>query len=149
MTAAANRESTAVATEPSTVDRELVATRVFDAPRELVFKLWTDPEHIGKWWGPRGFTTTTGSMDARPGGIWRYCMHGPDGREYQNRCMYTEVIPSERISFKHGVGEDVEQVSHETTATFEDVGGQTKVTMRMIFATPEQLAFVLDRKSVV
>ena len=62
-------------------DREIVATRIFDAPRELVWKVWTEQEHIGQWWGPKGFTTTTYSMDVRPGGVWRFVMHGPDGRE--------------------------------------------------------------------
>jgi uncharacterized protein YndB with AHSA1/START domain len=63
----------------------IIATRVFDAPRELVFALWTDPEHLAQWWGPNGFTTTTHTFDMRPGGAWRFVMHGPDGRDYQNR----------------------------------------------------------------
>ena len=144
----ANRDSAAVATRPSsssTADRELVATRVFDAPRELVFKLWTDPEHLGKWWGPRGFTTTTASMDFRPGGVWRYCMHGPDGTDYENRVTYSEIVEPERICFKHGGADDIEPVSHETTATFEDVGGKTKVTMRLLFASAKHRDFVVEK----
>jgi uncharacterized protein YndB with AHSA1/START domain len=144
MTVAANRESTAVATEPSTADRELVATRVFDAPRELVFKLWTDPEHLGKWWGPRGFTTTTASMDFRPGGAWRYCMHGPDGTDYENRVTYTEIVEPERITFRHGGADDIEPVGHETIATFEEVGGKTKITMRLVFPTAEQRDYIVE-----
>ncbi|MFZ0544903.1 MAG: SRPBCC domain-containing protein, partial [Candidatus Promineifilaceae bacterium] len=58
-------------------DRELVITRVFAAPRSLIFKVWTDPDHVAHWWGPRGFTLTTEVMDVRPGGVWRYVMHGP------------------------------------------------------------------------
>jgi uncharacterized protein YndB with AHSA1/START domain len=143
--AAANRESAAVAGTPSTTDRELVATRVFDAPRELVFKLWTSPEHLGKWWGPRGFTTTTSSMDFRPGGVWRLCMHGPDGTDYENRITFTEIVEPERIGFRHGGGDDVEPVSHETVATFEEVGGKTKITMRLIFASAEHRDFVVEK----
>ena len=65
-----------------TADREIVATRVFDAPRDLVFRMWTDPAHIVHWWGPNGFTTTIHEMDVRPGGMWRFIMHGPDGVDY-------------------------------------------------------------------
>ena len=75
----------------STADRELVAVRVFDAPRETVYRMWTDPEHLGRWWGPRGFTTTTHSMEMKPGGVWRLVMHGPDGRDYQNKITYVEI----------------------------------------------------------
>ena len=61
-------------------DREIATTRFFDAPRELVWKVWTEQEHIGQWWGPKGVTTTTYSMEVKPGGVWRFVMHGPDGR---------------------------------------------------------------------
>ncbi|TMG73164.1 MAG: ATPase, partial [Betaproteobacteria bacterium] len=66
-------------------DREIAAVRIFDAPRDLVWKVWTRPEHVAKWWGPNGFTTTTYSMEVKPGGVWRYVMHGPDGRDYRNK----------------------------------------------------------------
>ena len=72
----------------STADREIVVTRLIDAPRELVFEAWTDPKHVDKWWGPRGFTSTTSEMDVRPGGIWRLVMHGPDGRDYPNHIVF-------------------------------------------------------------
>jgi uncharacterized protein YndB with AHSA1/START domain len=84
----------------ATTDREIVTTRVFDAPREMVFDAWTDPKHIGQWWGPIGFTTTTHEMDVRPGGVWRFTMHGPDGRDYKNRIVYTEIVRPERLA-KH------------------------------------------------
>ena len=75
--------------EESNVDlaqdpRSIIGTRVFDAPRELVFSAFTDPKHLAEWWGPNGFTTTTHAFDLRPGGKWRFVMHGPDGRDYQN-----------------------------------------------------------------
>ena len=66
-----------------TSDREIVITRVFDAPRELMFGAWIDPESIGRWWGPNGFMTTTHEMDVRPGGVWRFIRHGPDGSSHQ------------------------------------------------------------------
>src|SRR3954471_1602991 len=103
-------------------DREIAATRIFDAPRELVFWMWADPNHIGQWWGPKGFTTTTFSMDFKPGGVWRYVMTGPDGRDYQNRITFSEIVENERIVFKHGGGDETEPVSHETFVTFSDHG---------------------------
>jgi uncharacterized protein YndB with AHSA1/START domain len=114
-------------------DREIVATRVFDAPRETVFRMWTDPQHVGQWWGPRGFTTTTFAMDVRPGGVWRFVMHGPDGRDYENKITYTEVVEPQRIAYKHGGDRDTEPVNFTVTVTFDDLGGRTKLTMRMLF----------------
>jgi uncharacterized protein YndB with AHSA1/START domain len=111
----------------------IIATRVFDAPRELVFEAWTDPKHLAQWWGPDGFTTTTRSFDMRAGGVWRFVMHGPDGRDYQNRITYKEVVKPERLVYSHGGGEDVEPVQFEVMVTFEDLGGKTKLTMRMVF----------------
>jgi uncharacterized protein YndB with AHSA1/START domain len=78
-------------TTPS--DREIVMTRVFDAPRELVFKAYTDPSLIPQWWGPRGFTTTVDQMDVRPGGVWRFVQRGPDGSEYAFNGVYREIAP--------------------------------------------------------
>jgi len=113
--------------------RSIVAVREFDAPRELVWQAWTDPKHLAQWWGPNGFTTTTSSYDARPGGVWRFVMHGPDGRDYQNRITFEEVVKPERIVYRHGGGADVEPVQFQTTVTFEDIGGKTRLTMHMLF----------------
>jgi uncharacterized protein YndB with AHSA1/START domain len=88
--------------------RAIIATRVFDAPRELVFAAWSDPAHLAHWWGPNGFTTTTSSFDMRPGGVWRFVMHGPDGRDFQNRITYEEIVSPLRIVYRHGGDEDVE-----------------------------------------
>ncbi|HTQ75576.1 MAG TPA: SRPBCC domain-containing protein [Burkholderiales bacterium] len=125
-------------------DREIAATRVLDAPRELVWKAWTDPEHIAKWWGPNGFTTTTFSMDLRPGGVWRYVMHGPDGRDYQNKVTYIEVVEPERLVYKLGGADDVEPVTHHVTVTFRDVGGRTRIDTRMVFDSPEIRTHVIE-----
>jgi uncharacterized protein YndB with AHSA1/START domain len=110
--------------------RCIVGTRVFDAPRELVFSAWTDPKHLAQWWGPNGFTTTTSAFDMRPGGVWRFVMHGPDGRDYQNRITFDEVVPPERIAYRHGGADDVEPVQFKTTVVFEDLGGRTRLTWR-------------------
>jgi len=108
----------------------MIGTRILDAPRALVFQMWTDPKHLSQWWGPNGFTTTTSAFDMRPGGVWRFVMHGPDGRDYENRITFEEVVPPERIVYRHGGGGDVEPVQFRTTVTFEDLGGKTRLTMR-------------------
>jgi uncharacterized protein YndB with AHSA1/START domain len=113
--------------------RSIIGTRMFDAPRDLVFSVWTDPKHLAQWWGPNGFTTTTSSFDMRPGGVWRFVMHGPDGRDYQNRITFEEIVPPERIVYRHGGDEDVEPVRFTTTVSFQDLGGKTRITMRLDF----------------
>jgi uncharacterized protein YndB with AHSA1/START domain len=80
-----------------TSDREIGSTRIFDARRELVWKAWTDPDHLGQWWGPNGFTTTTNKFELRPGGEWLFVMHGPDGTDYRNEITFTAVVEPERI----------------------------------------------------
>jgi uncharacterized protein YndB with AHSA1/START domain len=105
-------------------------TRVFDAPRALVFEAFTDPKHLAQWWGPDGFTLTTSSHDFRPGGVWRFVMHGPDGRDYQNRVTFDEIDPPKRIVYRHGGGDDVEPVQFATTVTFESLGDKTRIVWR-------------------
>ncbi len=112
--------------------REITATRVFDAPRELVWQMWSDPFQIVRWWGPKGFSTTMHEMNFRPGGNWRFVMHGPDGRNYDNHSVYREIVEPERIVYSHLSGP-----LFDATATFKDLGGRTEVTVRMVFATAE------------
>ena len=120
-------------TASDTTDREIFATRIFCAPRELVFHLWTDPDHIARWWGPTGFSLTMHQMDVRPGGEWRFIMHGPDGTDYPNKNVYVDVVRPARISYDH-----VSPPKFRATATFEKHGPdgrETKLTMRMVFET--------------
>ena len=88
--------------EGDTSDREIVISRVFDAPRELVWEALANPRHVVHWWGPRGFTTTIESMDLRPGGIWKHTMYGPNGTEHPNESTYIEVTKPDRIVYEHG-----------------------------------------------
>lgn len=122
-----------------TSDRELLITRLLNAPREKVFQVWTDPNHIAQWWGPKGFTTTIHEMDVRPGGLWRYIMHGPDGVDYGNRIAYTEVVPPERLVYWHGEDEDDDPNRFHVTVRFEDQGGKTNLSMRLILASASAL----------
>ena len=118
----------------STADREIVLSRLLDAPREMVFAAWTDPKQVVQWWGPRGFTTTTQEMAVAPGGVWRFIMHGPDGRDYDNRITFDEIVKPERLVYHHGGGDDVEPVQFRTTVTFEELSGKrTRLTMRAMF----------------
>ena len=126
MNAVSERSSAAVSDEA----RSIVATRVFDAPRDLVWKLWTDPVHLAQWWGPRGFRNTIHKMDVRPGGEWNFIMHGPDGTDYANKIIYTEIAKPERIAYDHLSG----PLFH-STVTFEKRGEKTAVTVKMVFAT--------------
>jgi uncharacterized protein YndB with AHSA1/START domain len=114
--------------------RSIIGIREFDAPRELVFAAWTDPKHLSQWWGPNGFATTTSSFDFKPGGLWRFVMHGPDGRDYQSRVTFVEIVPPERIVYSHsGSGEDIKPVHFQQTVIFEDIGGRTRLTWRGVF----------------
>jgi uncharacterized protein YndB with AHSA1/START domain len=116
--------------------REIVIERVFDAPRELVWEVWTKPEHIAQWWGPNGFTTTIETMDFRVGGAWIHIMRGPDGVDYPNNSVFREIIEPERIVFAHGGRrKDGSSANFLSTWTFEALGNQTKVTMRVLFDT--------------
>ena len=93
---------------------------------------------------PDGFTTTTHSFEFRPGGVWRFVMHGPYGRDYQNRITFDEIVPPERIVYRHGGGEDVEPVQFTQTVTFEDLGiSQTRLTWRGRFPSAEERARVI------
>jgi uncharacterized protein YndB with AHSA1/START domain len=120
----------------STADRDIILSRLFDAPRELVWEVWTDPRHVVNWWGPNGFSTTIHEMDVRPGGVWHHTMHGPDGKDYPNKSIFKEVIKLERIVFSHGGGEKGGPgANFEATWTFDAQGDKTKVTARMVFPT--------------
>jgi uncharacterized protein YndB with AHSA1/START domain len=115
---------------------EIAITRVYDAPVQLVWEAWTDPKQVAQWWGPRGFTLTTHSKDLRPGGSWVYTMHGPDGVDYPNRAEYIEVEPYSRLVYDHGAN-DHQPPMFRVTVVFTDVGGKTKMDMRMTLPTPE------------
>jgi uncharacterized protein YndB with AHSA1/START domain len=124
--------------------KEIVSTRVFDAPRELVFRMWTEPQHIKRWWGPRGFSNTIHTMDVRPGGEWNFIMHGPDGTDYTNRIIYREIDRPSRMAYSHVSGP-----LFEATVTFEEEGQKTKVTVRMVFETAELRTQVAEKFGAV
>ena len=118
-------------------DREIVLTRDFDAPRELVWEAWTRPEHLARWWGPDGCTTTIHQMDVRPGGTLRFNMHVPEVGDFPNNIVYTEVVRPERLVYDHS-GDEPDLHRFQVTATFDVLDGdRTRLTMRMLFPTTE------------
>lgn len=133
----------------TTSEWELVFTRLFDAPRELVFEAWTNPKHLAQWFGPRGFTSTIQEMDVRPGGIWRLVMHGPDGTDYHNKMVFLEVIKPERLVYKHQPEPGYEPVDFETTVTFVEQRGKTELTLRMVFSSAAARDYVVKKHGAV
>ena len=121
----------------ATADREFVISRVINAPRELVFKVWTDPQHVAKWWGPKGFTNTVHEMDVKPGGVWRFVMQGPDGVGYKNKIVFIEIMPPARLVYSHG-DDDGESEPFHVTVSFDEQGSKTALTMRALFPSVEE-----------
>ena len=123
----------------TTADREIVITRVFNAPRTIVFQAFTDSKHVDHWWGPRGFKTETANMDVRPGGAWNYVMRHPQHGEFKNRVVYRKVVRPERLEYTHDSGVDGDPSAFEVTIVFQDRGAETKVTMRSVFSSVAEL----------
>jgi uncharacterized protein YndB with AHSA1/START domain len=136
--------SNAINSDGTNAVAELVITRIFDAPRELVWKAWTEPEHVMRWWGPKGFTSPVCKIDFREGGKYLFCMRSPEGQDYWSIGVYREIVPMERIvctdSFADEKGNPV-PASHYgmpgdwpqeliVTVTLEEHEGKTKMTMR-------------------
>jgi len=111
-------------------DNQIVSTRVFDAPRALVYRAWTEPEHLAVWWGPNGFTNTIHQFDLKVGGHWKLTMHGPEGGNYENESFFLEIIENEKL-----VWDRITQPLFKVTVLFEDEGNKTKLTFIMDFAS--------------
>lgn len=116
---------------------EIYITRIYDAPIKMVWEAWTDPKQVALWWGPRGFTLTTHSKELKPGGQWKYTMHGPDGVDYPNITTYYEVEKYSHLVYDHGGNEERKALFH-VTVNFTDLKGQTKMEMTMALPTPEE-----------
>jgi uncharacterized protein YndB with AHSA1/START domain len=120
----------------ATADREIVISRVIDAPRELVFEAFTEVRHLSQWWGPEGFTTTTRAFEFRIGGEWEFVMHGPDGTDYQDWITWTDIVVPERITLVHGEFRD-DPNAFASALMFEPDGAATRIEMRTVFPTKE------------
>ena len=140
-----NSETTPVTSS----DREFVVERSFAAPRELVFKVFSECEHLAHWWGPTDWTLPVCQIDFRPGGVWFYCMRGPGGEEGCGRATYQEIIEPERIVYTDAFADAEGKVQAGMpemviTLTFAEQGGKTKLTSRTQFASAADLKTTLD-----
>jgi len=137
-------QSAGKATSVSSPDkRELVITRILDAPRDLVFKVWTDPKHVAQWWGPKWFTNPVCELDVRPGGAIRIDMADPDGVIYPMEGVFREIVAPERLVFATGALEDEQgnpQLEGVTTVTFAEHNGKTKLTLHVVMVKAEPVA---------
>ena len=122
----------------NTKDRELRLSRLFNAPVELVWEVWTNPDHIKNWWGPEGFTNTIQKMEVKAGGEWQLVMHGPDGTDYRNKSIFKEIVPLKKIVYEH-----VSSPRFVATIDFEKQGKQTLIRWHMLFETAEQFIQVV------
>ena len=116
----------------STHDRELILSRTLDAPVDLVWEVFTNPGYLAQWWGPDGFTNTIITMDLRPGGDWLLVMHGPDGTDYDNKSTFEEVMPFEKIVYRHA-----SYPNFTSTIKFEANGDKTFITWHILFDSIE------------
>ncbi len=131
-------------------DRQIVITRVYDAPRALVWRAFTTPAHLAQWWGPQGFATITDRMELKAGGQWRFVMRGPDGRDYPNLITYIEVVEPERLVFRHGSSQDEGPFSFHQAITLSEEGpARTRVTMRSTFPSAHARDFVIREVNAV
>jgi uncharacterized protein YndB with AHSA1/START domain len=137
--------STKQSSQQNADDREIVITRDFNAPRELVWEAMTNPKHVVNWWGPRGFSTTIETMDFRVGGDWKHVMRGPDGAKYPNHSVFKEIVKPERIVYTcSGHCEGGPGVCFESTWSFEaPASDKTRVTIRMVFPSATERDLVV------
>lgn len=124
---------------PWSLDREIVLSRVYEAPRELVFEAWTKAEHLTKWFGPKGYTTKTHECDVRVGGRWRFDMIQSNGKVWDNRIVFLDIEAPKRLVFDHGSDKDDDERRFRVTITFDEQSDKkTVVTLRQLHPTKEQ-----------
>jgi len=118
----------------TTPDSEIVSSRVFNFPKELVFRAWSEPDHLKNWWGPAGFTNTFNQLDFRVGGKWSFIMHGPDKGNYANECEFIKIEKPSLIAWKR-----FSQPIFQVVATFEEIENEkTKLVFKMLFNTADE-----------
>jgi len=122
----------------NTADREIRLSRLVNAPIDLVWEVWTNPEHIKEWWGPNGFTNTINKMDVRENGEWDLIMHGPDGTDYKNKSIFKEIIKHEKIVYEH-----ISSPKFVATISFKAQKEKTLIDWHMLFESKEQFIQVV------
>ncbi|HEY7414139.1 MAG TPA: SRPBCC domain-containing protein [Ktedonobacteraceae bacterium] len=130
-------------------EQEFVIERQFSASRTLMFQVFTQPEHLKRWWAPQPYTLPVCTIDLRPGGIWHYCMRSPEGQEHWARSVYREIVPPEKLVYTSTFSDEhahpIDGVpEHLTTVTFIEEAGKTQVSARIQFASAEALKIAVD-----
>ncbi len=124
-------------------DQQLITTRIFDAPIELVFETWTDPDHLAHWFGPDGFTITTDKFELKEGGEWKFMMHGPDGIDYPNLIRFQKIDRPHLLEYLQMSDENSDDAFY-VIVSFSEMDGKTKMVMDMSFKTKEDLDYVIE-----
>lgn len=135
-----------MASETSEPDaqRELLVTRLLNAPCERVWQALTDPDALGRWWGPQGFSITTHAFALQPGGAWRFTMHGPDGTDYPNLAVFSEIVPPQHLRFSYGSGEPHDPSEFQVTITVTPEGDGARISLHSLFPTPAERERVIS-----
>jgi uncharacterized protein YndB with AHSA1/START domain len=115
----------------------ILSTRIFNVPRPRLFRAWSDPSQLQRWWGPNGFTNTFNEFNFTPGGTWEFVMHGPDGANYNNESRFISIKEDEEIIFDH-----ISNPKFQVVATFKDEAGGTRLTFQMLFDSEEVFNYV-------
>jgi uncharacterized protein YndB with AHSA1/START domain len=136
-----------LAKQPS--DREVVFSRLLDAPRELVWSVWSDVKHIHQWWGPTGFTTTTHEFEFVPDGTWRYIMHGPDGTDYPTRVVFLEIVEPARLVYENSWDLPGAPVDFKVVVSLVAVGKKTDLSLHMTFRDAEGFKRAVERYGIL
>lgn len=131
-------------------ENKVTYKKYFDVPVDLLFEVWSKPEHLMEWWGPDGFTLTIKSLDFSNGGIWEFIMHGPDGHDYQNKIQFINIHKPKSILYKHiGDGEGDEDVNFQSRIIFEAAGEGTNLIMEQIFSSKQELERVNEKYGAI
>jgi uncharacterized protein YndB with AHSA1/START domain len=129
-------------------DRQIVLQRLIDGSPQEVFPYWVEQAHLERWWGPDGFTVSVHSLDPGPGGLWAFTMRGPDGTEYPNTVRFDEIVEGERIVYTHGEPTDADP-PWTGVVTFDEMGGKTVLSMRLVFASADARDLVVEKYRAV
>lgn len=127
-----------MAEKNNTAEREISMSRMLNAPVDLVWEVWTNPDHIKNWWGPDGFTNTIHVMDVEKGGEWNFIMHGPDGTDYKNKSIFREIVKFKKLVYEH-----LSTPKFLATVEFESQGEKTFIKWHMLFESKEQFIHVV------
>jgi uncharacterized protein YndB with AHSA1/START domain len=130
-------------------EQEIVMERQFNAPRTLMFQVFTQPEHLKRWWAPQPYTIPVCTIDLRPGGIWHYNMHSPEGQDHWARSVYNEIVPPEKLVYTSTFADEhanpiAGMPEHLTTMTFTEEASKTHVTARIQFVSAADLKVAVD-----